>query len=214
VAFALPAAAQATHVSEPARRFELADVREWVSRSPLGDLKAKQMGPNDIEMRFWQGFARRTNALVLWRHTGRWSAAEVVVQRCSILVPSDVRLTEANTPGYEAQAARNCGNESTGGESGQVVVARVPRQVPLHTSADLSRLWTDLVNAGLLTLPPQGPPVQPGAASGAYVVEVRRGGDYRASVIDQLDPPATGAAGRAQHIERLLLARLHPDVWN
>jgi hypothetical protein len=55
-------------------------------------------------------------------------------------------------------------------------------------SADYEAFWQNLKQNGLLELPPQVPRKWMMVDGHTYVVEVRRGSDYRASVIENTKP--------------------------
>jgi hypothetical protein len=201
-------AGQASRVVEPANGFLLGLTQEWGRSSALGDLKAAALGPAAIELRFWGGYGLAGTRGVVLRSDGRtWSAHRTIVHRCYVGVPS-AALDSASLLRYQAEAKRSCGPPTTGG--GYVVKADSVEVVPVGAQADLGQVWRDAVALGLLDLPPEPGERRFGFDGLTYVVELRQGPEYRASVIRHVRPPRTEADAQVQAIYRLLDERLTP----
>lgn len=208
-----PGPAQARRVTEPAGNYLLDITRGWARASPLGDLQRARMGSGDVELRFWSGYGSAgTRALVLRRTFAGWAAWRAVVHYCDLVLPRAVgdTLTRASVQRYQAEARRRC-DEPRDESSGVVITADTLEVVPLDAAVDLAGLWDELGSAGLLRLPPQVPRTRDGGEDHTYVVEVRRGDEYRASVIGRVTPPETDADRRVQRIDALLAERFGAD---
>ncbi|HVE79911.1 MAG TPA: hypothetical protein VNA89_13680 [Gemmatimonadaceae bacterium] len=205
-----PAPAQARRVTAPAGNYLLDLTRGWARASPLGDLQGRRMGSGDVELRFWSGYGSAgTHALVLRKTFAGWAAWRAAVHYCELVLPHGVgdTLTRASVQRYQAEARRRCG-EPRQGSSGVVITADTLEVLPLEAGVDLAVLWEELEGAGLLRLPPQVARERDGGEEHTYVVEVRRGDEYRASVIGRVAPPQTDADRRVQRIDALLAERL------
>jgi hypothetical protein len=122
---------------------------------------------------------------------------------------------------YVAEARRTCGSSlGAVGAGSRVITAdtlMVDRvDVPATTIQDT---WTAAVRAGAFQLPGH---VERAAASSTdftYVVEMRRGNDYRASEIEHLERPETEADRQVQEVYAAVsrvLPRdqlLKPELW-
>jgi len=210
IGISTPLHAQARRVVEPGDNYLLRVTREWGRSSALGDLKAAPLAPGAIEVRFWGGYGLGgTQGVILRRDGRRWTAHRAIVASCSLVVPFEVVLDSASLPRYRAEARRNCGVPTA--KTGHVVrvdtVAVVPVDAPTH--AELDRLWRDAVALGLLDLPPEVDRGNRISLDGhTYVVEVRRGAEYRASVIRHVRVPEVPADTRVQALSRLFRERL------
>jgi hypothetical protein len=66
------------------------------------------------------------------------------------------------------------------------------------SSAAIDSAWNDAVTAGLLTLPASVPRTWTMLDGVRYVLEVRRGSEYRASMIESLETPEVEADRRVK----------------
>ena len=206
-----PCAAQARTVSAPADDYLLEITQEWGARSALGDLRLRAMGPHDIELRLWGGYGLAgTYGTVLRRTDGRWSGWLAITHRCSVWLPlaTGDTLSEASIRRYQAQARGDCSNAP-----GDILPARVIYTDSLGIRSlpgdpDLETAWRDAVAAGVSTLPGEVPRSWVRLDGHTYVVELRTGDEYRASVIEHTDPPATDADRKVQDLYRAVHRRL------
>ena len=208
-----PAAAQAATVLAPERDYLLEVAREWARESPLGDLRARPMGPGDVELRLWGGFGLGgTSGVVLRREAGRWSAwrAEFWPCRLSLSMSAYDALSTVPPDRYRAEVRRRCGElvrDTLPPET--VVLSDTLALLPLPPGR-AAAAWEGAVRAGVLRLPPAAPRglMQDGHT---YVVEVRRGGEYRASVIAPIPPLAAEADRLVQAVDSVVRERLERD---
>jgi hypothetical protein len=182
--------AQATHLTLPKRETLLWFTREWGRESALGDLVTRPMAGSDVEVRFWTGYGLAgTSGTVLQRSGGVWRAWHAVIHSCRLLVPMAIGDT-LSTPmfaAYRQQARARCGDRTSNLSSGLMITADTVALEPLVT-ADYESFWQELKREGILELPPEVPRSWFMLDGTTYVVEVRRGNDYRASVIEHTTP--------------------------
>jgi len=184
-------AAQATHVIAPPDPSLLEFTREWGRESVLGDLVARAMSRDDVELRFWRGFGLfGTEGTVLRRSGGRWLAWQADIHSCQMGLPISVgdTLSAQSRVFYREQARKRCGDRSwdTLSAASMIVVDTVAlRELP---SADYEAFWQELKREGILALPPRVPRTWMMVDGLTYVFEVRRGDDYRGSEIEHTKP--------------------------
>jgi hypothetical protein len=113
-----------------------------------------------------------------------------------------LRRTLGKWAAWDAQVTRVAVRES----DDTLIVEQVAR------NADLEKAWRDAVRAGVLALPPKR---WRGAMDGGdYVIEVRRGNEYRASVIEVVDPPEVDADRQVKAIYKIVMTGLlFPDYY-
>jgi hypothetical protein len=198
--------AQATHIMVPVRETLLQFTQDWGRESALGDLTTRVMGSSDVELRFWGGFGLGgTSATVLRRTDDTWRAWRAEVQRCPVFLPVAVGDTVSTTTlaAYRQQARRNCGDRRPDTlSSATVFYADTMALYPL-ADANYEDFWQKLKREGILELPPQVPRSWRMLDGYTYVVEVRRGNDYRASVIEHTRPESR-ADSLVQHLAELI----------
>ena len=103
---------QARVTSAPAEPSLLNLTTAWSRASTLGDLRQLRTRSDFLELRVWHGFGlAETQAVVLRRIDGHWSASLARVIRCEIQIPKSVGGTASVTTmrGYVAEARRKCG---------------------------------------------------------------------------------------------------------
>ena len=160
-------------VSAPKNDGLLMITQGWERRSPLGDLQARPMGADDLELRVWIGYGDGPPpaGLILRRTLGKWVAWHAQVTRVAVRESDDTLIVD--------QIARN---------------------------ADLEKVWRDAVRAGVLALPPKRwKGIMDG---GGYVIEVRRGNEYRASVIESVEPPEVYTDRQVKEIYNIVMTGL------
>src|ERR1043165_3911219 len=60
----------------------------WARASELGDLRELRVGGDHLELRVWHGYsAAETQATIIRRADGHWSASLARVIRCEIQIP-------------------------------------------------------------------------------------------------------------------------------
>jgi hypothetical protein len=196
--------AQARVVSAPREPSLLNLTSGWARASTLGDLRELRLSGDHLELRVWRGYgAAETQATILRRADGHWSASFARVIRCEIQVPSAVADTasSATMRRFVAEARRQCGQSAVDVAPGARLLATdtlvvQPLAVP---ESDIEAAWKDAESAGVLQLPGR---VAPSAPTGdvTFLIEVRRGDSYRATEIAEVDPPRVKADSQVQRI--------------
>jgi hypothetical protein len=185
------AKAQATHLMVPARNTLLRFTQGWGRESALGDLTMVPMAATDLEVRFWGGYGLvGTSAVVLRRTGGVWQAWRAEVQPCPVRLPISIgdTITAPALAPYREQARATCGDRSRDTLSAAAVfMADTVGLYPLD-EGDYEAFWQELKSEGILELPPKVRRSWMMLDGHTYVVEVRRGNDYRASVIEHTTP--------------------------
>jgi len=214
--FSRSAFAQAKVVSAPSEPSLLNITRTWSRASSLGDLRELRTRSDYLELRLWSGYGpTETQAVVLRRADGHWSAFLGRVIRCEIQMPTSVADTasQATMRRYVAEARRNCGTSVADVSAGARIIATDTLVVsPLDVrEAEVEAAWNASLAAGLLQLPARVKRNSPIIADSSYVIELRRGDEYRAAEIEQLDQPEVEADSRVKQVyaavRRLLMPR-------
>jgi hypothetical protein len=196
---------QATVVSAPDKDYLLDITRSWSRSSPLGDLREIALGVEDLEIRAWGGYGLGgTGATIIRRRSGQWSAWQVRRVRCRIIVPTAVADTasQQTQDALLAQAKRQCGASSDDNiRSGSIFTADTLGVVEMRDRASAAeRVWRDASTAGLLTLPPE-PAKEVMMLDGYhFVLEVRQGKEYRASVFPYIQKSDDAALERIKRV--------------
>jgi hypothetical protein len=198
-AAAVAASAQARVVSAPPEPSLLNITRQWESASTLGDLRALHVGRGYLELRVWSGYALTggTQAVVLRRADGHWSAYLARVLRCEIQVPrADFDTASRSTvQRYIVEARRHCGTTVADVNPGSRLLATdslIVEPIPAAEST-IENAWNAAETAGAADLPPTLPRDSTMDDAFMYVVELRRGDEYRASAIARVDRSDTKA---------------------
>jgi hypothetical protein len=198
-------AAPARVVSAPGREYLLAITRVGSRASPLGDLRERAAGPNDVEVRAWGGYGMTgTGGVVLRREAGAWQAWLVKLEDCSLHVPTAEADTAsaATLDAYDVLARERCDRPiADAAEYGRVFRAHRVEMSAVRAGADtMQRAWDAAVRAGLLTLPPDVKRTWEMRDGFTYVIEVRRGAEYRASVIEHVGTPEVPADAEVKRV--------------
>jgi hypothetical protein len=170
--------------------------------------------PDFLELRVWAGYdSSTTQAVVVRRTSGRWSAFLARVLRCEIQIPNTVRDTASQSTmrQFVGEARRHCGKAIADVSAGARIITAdtvVVQQLAVPDSA-IEDAWNSAVRAGALDLPGRVTRTSAGAGGFTYVVEVRRGNEYRASEIERVDEPRADADRQVQKVFATL-SRLHP----
>jgi hypothetical protein len=190
-------------VSAPPDPSLLGITRGWARASSLGDLRESRAPADLVELRVWGGYGfGATQGIVLRRARGRWRALLAQVRRCAIQIPNAVGDTasRATMQGYVAEARKRCDTPLTDVGAGMRVITADMLAVDTLSIPDstIDETWRDAVRAGVLRLPPNVARSAATSSDFTYVVELRQGGEYRASQIEHVDQPETGAARAVQ----------------
>jgi len=182
---------------------------DWGRRdSRLGDLRTKRMGRDDIELRFWGGYGLGgTRGIVLRRVSGHWSAWRVDVRRCDVYlpIPVDDTLSETSQRQYEAQARRECDKPEPPIEgSASVISSDTLDVIDVRPRAKLDRVWQEVTDAGVRTLPPYVKRSWIMTDGHTYVAQLRVGREYRVSWIEHVPKPEVQADRDIQKINAIL----------
>lgn len=184
-------AAQARVVSAPPEPSLLNLTESWSRASTLGDLRELKAPSDFLELRVWRGFGlTETEAVVLRRANGSWSAFQARVIRCEIQIPISVGDTasQATLRHYVAEARRNCGiSIGDVGAGARIITADTLAVARLDVGgAEIEQAWKGALAAGALQLPARPKNALPMLDGTTYVIEVRRGDEYRASQIEDV----------------------------
>ena len=195
--------AQARVVSEPSEPSLLALTRGWSRASSLGDLREARTASDHVELRVWAGYdTSTTQAIVVRRAGGRWSAFVARVLRCELQIPLAVGDTASarTMQSFVAEARRHCGPVANAGAGVRIITADtvVVAQLSLPDST-IQEAWTSALRAGALELPGRVKHALPGDGL-TFVIETRRGNEYRASEIERVDPAETEADRQLQRV--------------
>ena len=187
IAITAPAQAQARTQSAPEANYLLAITQQWGGESPLRDARSIVLAPDDIELRVWGGYGLAgTRGVILRRRHGEWRGFVAVVHRCSIAVPTPVADTasELTVAEFRRRARRACGRPFADTlAAASVFFVDTLELRPIQDSGALERAWNAAKEAGVSQLPPSVKRSWMMDGFG-YVVELRTGDAYRASVID------------------------------
>jgi hypothetical protein len=209
--------AQVRVLSAPPEPSLLNITRQWSRASPLGDLRELRTGGGDLELRVWGGYGLTTGtqAVVLRRAGGQWSAFLARVVRCEIQIPRSVGDTasRATMQRYVAEARQHCGTTITDlGAGAQVITTDtvVAQRLSVPDSL-IENAWSAAVRAGVFKLPGRVERSPMTDDVFMYVVEVRNGADYRASVIEHLERGETEADQQVKAVYAAVSRLLTPE---
>jgi hypothetical protein len=208
---------QARVVSAPPEPSLLVLTSAWSRESMLGDLRELKTDRDHLELRVWGGFGltTRTQGVVLRRSAGRWSAFLARVNRCEIQISKSVADTasRATTQGYLADARRRCGIPlSDVGPGARILTTDTLMVYRLDLpDSTIESAWTAAERSGVFELPGRVERNRPLDDAFMYVVELRRGGDYRASVIEHVEHPEAKADRQIEDIYAAVNRLLETD---
>ena len=145
-------------VSAPSEPSLLNLTSSWARASTLGDLLEQRAGGDYLELRVWHGFGEpETQATILRRVQGHWSASIARVIRCELQIPVTVGDTASATTmrRFIAEARRNCGISVVNVAPGARLLTTDTLFVqPIDvTERDIEAAWKDAERAGVLQLP-------------------------------------------------------------
>ena len=208
---------QARVVSEPPEPSLLNITRQWARASSLGDLRELRAGEGYRELRVWRGYALTggTDAVVLRRSEGHWSAFRARVLRCEIEVSRAVwdTASRATVQRYTAEARRHCGTPAVDVSPGARVLATDSLVVEALSvpEAMVEDSWSAAVRAGAFELPERVVRDHAVDDRWTYVVELRSGTEYRASMIEDVERPETRADQQIKDVYAAVSRVAKPD---
>jgi len=218
VVLSRPGFGQARVVSAPPEPSLLNITRTWSRASTLGDLRQLRTSSDYLELRVWGCYgAAETQAVVLRRSERHWSAFLARVIRCETQIPNSVADTasQATMRRYVAEALRKCGTSVADVRAGARIITTdtlVVDQLDVQ-EPEIETAWKAAVDAGLLQLPARVDRRSATLDDFTYVIELRRGDEYRAAEIERLDHPEVEAdtqVGQVYAAVRRLLPRRQP----
>jgi hypothetical protein len=205
VLFSRPGFGQARVVSAPAEPSLLNLTRTWSRASTLGDLRELRTRSDHLELRVWRGYGlSETQAVVLRRNDGHWSASLARVIRCEIQISKSVADTASQTTmrHYVVEARRKCGTSVTDVGAGARIITTdtlVVQQLDVP-GAEIETAWKDALSAGVAQLPGRVKRSWTIDDGVTYVIELRRGDEYRAAEIEHLERPEVEADTQVKQI--------------
>jgi hypothetical protein len=200
---------QGVLVYQPKDNYLLEVTQKWDSaRSVLGDLRKKQMESDNIELRLWDGYGLfGTRGIILKRMSGKWTVQRVNIKTCAVYYPDSLKGIVPKKKFFAGVTTKDCnGDKFDVGISLQVDTALVSK--PLKVTANLNRLWNTLVENGLLDLPTNVKHSWIMLDGRTFVVEVRVGNFYKASVLAYLKNPKLKAYKTIKNIVRILYQKI------
>lgn len=210
--------AQARVVSAPPEPSLLVLTGAWARGSELGDLRELKTNRDYLELRVWGGFGLTTSTqgVVLRKNDGHWSAFLARVLRCEIQITKSIADTasRATTQAYLAEARRTCGTPLNDVGPGARILTTDTLLVDRLDLADstIQSAWTAAERAGVFDLPGRVERTRTIDDAFMYVVELRRGSDYRASIIEHLETPETKADRQVEEVYAAVNRILSPQL--
>lgn len=210
--------AQARVSSEPREPSLLNITRQWSRASILGDLRELKTGSDYLELRVWGGYGLTmpTQAVVIRREAGHWSAFLARVLRCEMKILRSVGDTasRATMQRLVAETRRRCGVSATDVGAGTQVIATDSLIVERLSVSDslIERAWIASEQAGATRLPPSVKRNSIADDNFNYVIELRRGNDYRASAIEHTQAPENDADRTIQTMYAAVNGLLSPEL--
>ena len=186
--------------------------QRWGASSPIGELRARPMGADDVELRVWGGYGHGgTSGVILRRTDGRWQAWRAQVVRC-VIDAATVTVDDASADQRAvllAAARRHC--PRTAHDYGTFYSVDTLALETLDAGR-AALTWDRVLGAGVLELPPELLPRRIRIDGFAIVIEVRRGDVYRASTFHAVRPPEVAADSAARRIYRTVFDELPGPV--
>ncbi len=210
--------AQARIESAPPDPSLLNLTRQWSRASILGDLRELKTGADYLELRVWGGFGltMTTQAIAIRREAGHWSAFLARVLRCEMKIPRSVGDTasRATMQRYVAEARQHCGVSVPDVGAGAQLITTDSLIVDRLSVSDsvIERAWDGAERAGVVALPDRVKRKRVMDDGFTYVVELRRGRDYRASSIEHVDTPESDTDRHVKEIYVALSQLLSPEL--
>jgi len=214
--FAAVGLGQARVVTAPPEPSLLNLTDGWSRASSLGDLRELKTASDHIELRVWAGFGMMsTQGVVLRRAGGQWTAFLATVRRCEIQIPKSVADTasRATMQYYVAEARRQCATpRAEVGAGARIITADTLVVEHLDVSDSLiADAWEAAVRAGVSQLPGSVRRDASTSSDFTYVVELRRGNEYRASQVDHVEAAEAAADRHVREVYAAISSILPPD---
>ncbi len=187
-----PAVATAQEYSEPADNYLHEVVQEWSQKSKIGCLRDATLGDGEMELRIWSGIGLTgTVADFLSGRDGTWGVSSIYVESFFVGATNEIAAKEDLLPPCVLnEMSKRCILETMLDMNGdpleyQLDCAMVSYSGREKNQEQLAALWDRLVKLDLLELPPsvERDPYVVVADGLGYVIEVRVGDSYRATVI-------------------------------
>lgn len=210
-------------ISEPENNHILNVTREWSKLVEIRDLRMKKFGEDDIEIRLWVGYGLgRTTAGIISRTNGDWKFISLNVDEYQISASDSLAKADGNLPPdilgkmggrCTIGIARHMGS---GKKAGIVVGTTYNLDCPHiyqrvdQDSSRLNQLWENLKEAGILDLPPDDNILMLDGQT--YLIELRHGLNYRASIFRHPPDLETEEGKRYQQVINLLAPHLR--MWH
>lgn len=189
-----PVVATAQEYSEPADNYLHEVVQEWSNKSKIGSLRDAEFAEDEKEVRFWSGFGLTGTVgdSLSWRD-GMWVVSQGFVMRYQVGATNEIAAKQDMLPPCVLEEmSRRCVVQRTLGMDRKphdyaLDCAIMDRGRPENNQKPLAELWDELTALGLLSLPPfvERDPSVVVLDGLSYVIEVRVGDSYRATVIRQ-----------------------------
>ena len=196
---------QARVVSAPSEPSLLNLTAAWARASTLGDLRDLRVAGDYLELRVWRGYGLSETQATILRHTqGHWSASVARVIRCELQIPAAVGDTAsaATMRRFVAAARRNCGTSVVDVAPGARLMAAdtlVVQRLDVP-EADIEAAWQDAQRAGVIQLPSRVKRSSTRDDGLTYFIELRRGDEYRAAEIEDLERPEVKADSQVKQV--------------
>ncbi|HTJ23501.1 MAG TPA: hypothetical protein VL383_13950 [Gemmatimonadaceae bacterium] len=215
--FSQRGAAQARVVSAPPEPSLLSITRDWARASSLGDLRELRTSSDYLELRVWGGYGfGMTQGVVLRRAAGHWSAFLARVRRCAIQIPIAVGDTAsaATMRRYVAETRRQCDTPLGDVAAGMRIITADTLAVDALGVPDsvIDGAWAAAVHAGVLQLPGHIKHAGTQSSDFTYVVELRRGDEYRASELEHLEQPEMEVDRQIKEVYAAVSRVLPPEL--
>ncbi len=204
--------AQGVIVYQPEDDYLLEVTQKWASeRSKLGDLRVKPIDSTDIVLRFWDGYGMfGTRGILLKRVDGRWSGRKLNVKSCPIFYPDSLKGKITKKDFFLRDfSTKDCNGDKY--EYGSLTTIDTVLISPLNRPrSELKQSWNELLETGLLDLPTHVEHNWVMTDGRGFVIEVRVGDLYRASVLTYLKEPQVKAHKRIKKLAKILYRNLDP----
>jgi hypothetical protein len=171
------------------------------------------MATGDIELRVWGGYGLGgTRGVVVRQTAGKWQAWRVHVVDCkiSVAIPVSDTASAATKSLFFARARKRCGTSIGDTRTGAAMYDADTLAVEALPATALAAVWANAVAAGARRLPPRVPRRWAMLDGFTYVVELREGDSYRASVIEDVSPPEVDADRQAKAVYAAVVDALAP----
>ncbi len=191
LAVAASGVSQAQSYSEPENNYLHEIVQKWTEHTSVGNLRDAKFDDTDIEVRIWAGFGLRGSSGAVLRRTGdKWSVIILDLDRYFAGGSNEIAAEEGLLPPCIVDAMRDrCVIETSFDSDGNpefygldcVLITPSPRH---NVQQALAELWSSLESLGVRELPLTIERDWVMMDGHSYVIEVRVGSSYRATVTE------------------------------